>query len=157
MTTAQDSLDVVLVPVPVHLLGEVYRVLGSAMTPPPGERDLGTKVNVPPGAWSDAMVRRLRSVLHLEGVRALLDSLAEIAPIELPMTEVADRANIPSDRLRGQLAAFTKLCKKSFDTATWPIGIRYDDMGKAFYSMSEHIAAWWLDNGQRDPLDNQTR
>ena len=97
------------------------------------------------------MVRRLRGVLHLDGVRALFDSLAEIAPAELPMTDAADLANIPSDRLRGQLAAFTKLCKKSFDTATWPIAIRYDEVGKAFYSMSEHIAAWWLDNGGTAP------
>jgi hypothetical protein len=136
------SPDIVNVPVPRAHLGVVYAALGAAMA---GERETptGVLVNERSGIWTEEMVQRLQAQLRYAGVRALLDLCAERTPEEVMLHEVVEQTGIEVTKIRAQLSALTKLCKRLFERDTWPISVRWTDNGYGIYSMKAEIAAWW--------------
>ena len=90
------------------------------------------------------MILRLHAGLHLEGVRTMLDAVAKAAPGEVSMQAGAELWGKPNKHLAAQMGALTKLTKTLFGKATWPMHIRYNDQGQAYYSMPKRIAEWWL-------------
>jgi hypothetical protein len=144
--TSQEGL--VLVPVPVQYLRAVYKLLAEMMDAPSDEPDEeGIVVDDVQGRWTRSMVVTLHGRLHLDGVRAMLDALAKFAPEEAAMLAGAELAGVTPHQLRAQMGALSKLTKKLFKKTTWPMSVRYNEAGQAFYSMPVGIAAWWIEAG----------
>jgi hypothetical protein len=156
MSTTQES-PITMVPVPTHLLGVVYRALGEAMNPSlpspevrvviPAESDSepSVRVDTAQGDWTRGMLNQLRARLTHAGARAVLDLAARKTPAEVTLIDVLNAVDIPINTTRAQLGAMTKIVKNLFGRSTWPVSIRYNETGTAYYSMNETIARWWLD------------
>ena len=147
MSTYQDD-DIVMVPVPRRLLMTVYAAMTNAATERggPALARLEETVDVPTqGPWTASMVRRLESELDNPAIRALLTHLAEQAPQSLTFKEAVQVAGIESNVLRAQLGSFSKITKRLFEKAIWPMQVRYAEGGEAIYLMDPKVAEWWLE------------
>ena len=104
------------------------------------------RVEVPgQGTLTALMVGKLESEVDIPAVRALLTHLAEQAPASLTFKEAVQVTRIESNALRAQLGSLSKISKRLFGYAIWPMHVRYVDSGEAVYSMDPKIAAWWLE------------
>ena len=140
---------IVMVPVPVQHLPAVYKLLGEVAALPSEPDDEGSiLVDEVQGHWTPTMIERLNANLHLEGVRLMLDEVAKVAPAEVSMQAGAAAWGKTNKHLGAQMGALTKLAKSLFGKATWPMHVRYNDQGQAFYSMPKPIAELWLEVGQ---------
>jgi hypothetical protein len=139
----------VMVPVPTEHLEAVYALLAQRMGSSPSvgsdPSEEGLEI-LGQGMWTPDMVLRLKSALrHLPAALHLLDAAAQASPGEVSMQDVADAAGIARNKLRAQMGALSKVSVKLFGRRTWPLGIRYDELGRAFYEMPRKIAGWWID------------
>ena len=144
MPTDVDSI--VMVPVPTQHLEAVYALLAGRMgaSPPVGRDPLPVVEVMGQGAWNEEMVSPLKRALsHLPAALQLLDAAAQASPDEVSMQEVADKAGFQRNKVRAQMGALSKVSVKLFGRRTWPLSIRYDELGRAFYAMPREIATWW--------------
>ena len=143
---------VVQVPVPVQHLPSVFKLLAELTSTPSGGAPVGEDPSVlvddAQGVWTKSMALRLHANLHLEGARLMIDLVAKAAPEEVAMQTGVKEWGKTYGHLRAQMGALSKLTKKLFGNKTWPMHIRYNEQGQAFYSMPELVGEWWLNAGQ---------
>ena len=146
--------DIVMVPVPRQHLEAVYgflagRTSSEGPTSPPEQ---GVEVEGQ-YSWTREMLLKLKTNLHLQDARTLLDAVAAASPEEVSMRDVAADNEIDPLKLRAQMGALTKLAKKLFSEPIWPVAVRYGDeagtetkpgaTGLAYYRMPMEVAEWW--------------
>jgi hypothetical protein len=142
----REEDEIVMVPVPKGMLGAVYVALGNATAAQmaPGQVEETVEVRGQ-GSLTAAMVRRLESALDASALRSLITYLAEQSPDEVTFREAVQVAEVESNSLRAQLGSLSKLTKRLFEKAIWPMYVRYAEGGEASYSMDPKIAEWWLE------------
>ena len=149
MTSYQDD-EVVMVPVPKSLLMVVYAALAKA-TGDVASAQAEEAVEVSgQGEFTEAMVSRLESELHITAIKVLITRLAEQAPSSLTFKDAVQVAGVESNVLRAQLGSLSKTSKRLFKTTIWPMSVRYAEGGEAIYWMEPKIAEWWLEAAGRE-------
>ena len=107
--------SIVMVPVPVDRLSEVYRMLGNS----PDRPIMAT--TLPGSAWSATDIARLHQELGpTKAARAILD-LGSAQPGEpVWFGDVCSRVGRSHVSVRSELAGFTKMLKRQFGQGDWP-------------------------------------
>lgn len=138
-----------MVPVPKSRLAAVYAALNpetaQAVAAQPEET---VEISGQP-ALTASMVSRLESELDIAAVRALIDRLAEQSPKSLTFTEAVQVAGVEFTVLRAQLGSLSKISKRLFGDAIWPMQVRQPGGGEAVYSMDPKVAKWWFEAAKR--------
>jgi hypothetical protein len=147
---SQEADEIVLVPVPRRQLAAVYAALADAMGSQPPKANAETAesdervVVRGQGEWYMSKLETLDGQLgRLPNIRALIDLTAEKAPKGVSFRDAAEATGTPTNQLRAQVGALTKLSIKLFDARTWPMSVDFQAGGEAVYSMDPRVAEWW--------------
>jgi hypothetical protein len=149
----REPEDVVLVPVPKSKLGVVYEALARSMgesviagsSPVAVQASGAVAVQVPgQGKWTEAMVDRLEIDFGYKATRMLFTMMAERAPRSVSFTEAVTEVGVERNKLRGELAALSKITKRLFGEKTWPCSWKTSETGEIVYWMEPEVAKWWL-------------
>jgi hypothetical protein len=150
----EKTSEIVLVPVPVHLLPSIYAVLAEGtrqQNPDPNPsapfEPFGGVVQTRKFD-ADELAQLKRSLKPDGGARAMLDLCASKPDQWVGYDQVVSASGIAARQLRGQLGAFTKMVKKLFNgRAEWPVQFQWAIGGsqQAYYVMTPTIAAIWND------------
>ena len=148
--SAELVADVVLVPVPKHLLGAVYLLLGREMESQsnrlrvdafpdrPAQRECADTT------WTEEELRRLKGLITTAVPRAVLDRVSEKVGSRVSFDEACRLAERTPIQGRGELSGFTKLVSKHFPGKPWPFEVAWLPGGRAEYlCQSECVARWW--------------
>jgi hypothetical protein len=149
----------VSVPVPEHLVPEVYALIVNAGDNPavvPAEAPAG--VAVPGnGTWTQAQIEELASMLRNPAGRNILTTVANVSLTGRSATyeelraagEATSGSDFTYDKLRGQLSWISKYSKRIQGRKVWPM--EYHDRGPGLpkadryqYKMPHEVATWWL-------------
>jgi hypothetical protein len=109
-------------------------------------RALSTK---PRTHWTRGKVELLYAKLPYPGARALLDEAARRAPRSVLLREVSRQTGSRTEQISAELGAMTRLCKRLFGRAEWPVDFR-SSPDRASYHMDPEIAQWWRQASDRN-------
>jgi hypothetical protein len=148
--------DTVLMPVPLRLAPQVAEYLAGlstgTVTRAEGAPTSGSthSLTVPgQGEWTPAMIADLSDATPYAGVVALLDRCAQSPGRWILKADVEEALGISAVQLRNELGAFSKLTKRLFGRAIWPMQYK-KQQGSYYYRMDDPAASWWLDSrGER--------
>lgn len=134
--------DVVLMPVPLSIAPRVAAYIASLRGVVSAEESNTETVQVPgQGPWTRAQLQVLHDQMPYAGVIALLDRCA-LAFGWVPKNEVEEQLGISAIQLRNELGAFSKLSKRLFGDAIWPMEWK-KEKGVYYYRLDRSIASWW--------------
>jgi hypothetical protein len=142
--------DTVLMPVPLPFAPQVAEYLAALRAGRTAAHADATStasvevVQVAGQEWTTAMVVELADRTPYHGVVALLDRCAESPGTWVLKADVEEAQGISPVQLRNELSAFSKLTKRLFGTATWPMQYK-KEQGSYYYRMDNQIARWWLE------------
>jgi hypothetical protein len=144
MTKSTWTADIVLMPVPLRWAPQVAEYLaglkaGQAVVAQP---DAAATVNVEGHDWTEEMVAHLVDATPYAGVLALLDRCAHTTTW-IVKSEIEEAKDISAIQLRNELGAFSKLTKKLFGEAIWPMQYK-KEQGSYYYRMDSRVAQWWI-------------
>jgi hypothetical protein len=125
--------NVVMVPVPLNRLTEVYRLLGSPSAA--GVLAVDTEAD----AWTEEMVARAYRE-SAERMRKVFDTLMADPDRRFSASELAKILGISQSQIRGVLGAFGNRVKSRYKLATWPIDSRYSE--------TESTSYFWMTSDQ---------
>lgn len=139
----------VLLSVPVRLAEQVAQIVadlkaGRSLTQLDTASDASI-VEVPrQGLWNRHKVEALEDAVEYKGVRALFGHCARTPGSWVAKHEVENDLGISAIQLRNELGALSKLTKRLFGDATWPIEWN-KHQGIYRYRMDDQMAMWWLE------------
>jgi len=138
--------SIVMVPVPVHRLTEVYELLGR---PPADEADGDGGSSV--SAWSTDDLARLHQMLGPDSAaRAFLDHCSAQPEQSVWYGTVCDALGRSHNSVRSEMAGFTRRLKSRFGRDDWPFRAEWVD-GRALYTIDTETARAWLRVSGQDP------
>jgi hypothetical protein len=144
--------DTVLMPVPLRLAPQVAEYLAGlstgTVTRAEGAPTSGSthSLTVPgQGEWTPAMIADLSDATPYAGVVALLDRCAQSPGRWILKADVEEALGISAVQLRNELGAFSKLTKRLFGRAIWPMQYK-KQQGSYYYRMDDPAARWWLES-----------
>lgn len=148
--------DIVLMPVPLRLAPQVAEYLAGLSTGtvardemPPASGSPHSLTVPGQGEWTPAMIADLSDATPYAGVVALLDRCARSPGRWIRKADVEEALGISAVQLRNELGAFSKLTKRLFGRAIWPMQYK-KEQGSYYYRMVDPAAKWWLDSrGER--------
>jgi hypothetical protein len=143
---------VVLMPVPLQFAPQVAEYVSGLIegrtdalhTRVPGDVS-PDGVSVPgQGQWTAKMLGELADGMPYTGVATLFDRCAETPNSWVIKSDVEKHLGISPIQLRNELAALSKLTKRLFGRATWPIQWK-KERSSYYYRMDDTLARWWRD------------
>jgi len=150
-----EETPIVMVPVPVHLLGEVYALLARHMKPAVNlfesrsvRFEATTQEDIGQRRFSAGELGLLKRSLDLRsGARTMLDLCASRPGDLVTFDEVVSVSGLEPNQVRGQMGAMTKLLKKLFNQPEWPVNYHWGVRGvqQASYEMPAEVARVWND------------
>jgi hypothetical protein len=148
-----DEDQIVMVPVPVHLLGQVYALLARKMEAPQSLFEVQAHYRLTPEEigqrrFSAGELGLLKRSLDLRsGARTMLDLCASRPGELITFDEVVTASGLGPTQVRGQMGAMTKLLKKLFHQPEWPVITHWGVRGvqQASYEMHADVARMWND------------
>lgn len=136
MSASESSI--VMVPVPVDRLSEVYHLLGTSLDGDTTARAL------PTSTWSHSDIARLHQELGpTKAARAILDLGSAQPGQAVWFHDVCLHVDRSHPSVASELGGFTKLLKSRFGRADWPFRVDWVG-GRALYTVDEEIARAWL-------------
>jgi hypothetical protein len=140
----------IMLPVPdehyTAMVQELARLMAGSNTVgvTTGSGTLGAPSGAPlaGGEWPATELRRLKDDSLNAVSRVMLDLTAERPEQRVGRDEIKKRSGVDHDRVRGQLAAFTKLLLKHYGRR-WPIHAERNARGEICYVGSKQFAAEW--------------
>jgi hypothetical protein len=148
MSNYQDE-EIIMVPVPKSRLAAVYAALNPETTQAVSAQPEETVEYPGQPPLTASMVSRLESELGSAAVRGLMDRLAEQAPKSLTFSEAVQVTGVEFAVLRAQLGSLSRISKRLFGDAIWPMEVRQPGGGEVIYSMDPKAAKWWLEAAER--------
>jgi hypothetical protein len=148
MSNYQDE-EIIMVPVPKSRLTAVYAALNPQTTQTVAAQPEETVEYPRQPPLTASMVSRLESELESPAARGLIDRLAEQAPKSLTFSEAVQVTGVEFTVLRGQLASLSRISKRLFGDAIWPMEVKQPGGGEAVYSMDPKAAKWWIEAAKR--------
>ena len=126
--------EVVMVPVPVSRLAEVYRLLGSA--PAIAEEPAAPAQ----GGWTDQLIARAYSESP-DAMKTVFDLLMDNPGKDFAVGDFGAVLKLTKPQMRGVLGAFGHRMHSRYGQKTWPCMTRWDNVANtSFYRMSDQQA-----------------
>jgi hypothetical protein len=144
-----EGEEIIMVPVPKSRLAAVYAALNPEAKQAVAAQSEETVEYPRQPALTASMVSRLESELDSTAVRGLIDRLAEQAPKSLTFSEAVQVTGVEFTVLRAQLGSLSRISRRLFGDAIWPMEVRSPGGGEAVYSMDPKAAKWWLEAAKR--------
>ena len=131
--------DLVLVPVPVERLQEVYAVLAREPANPTGSHQVLDEGY--PAGWNKALVDRM-FVESSSAMRRILGAIAQRSPNWVTTGEIAEASEMTGRQVVASLGPFEKRVRGRYGMSQWPFDAReFVDAGVLKYSMSPEVAS----------------
>lgn len=148
MSNAVDSIAYLEIPVPTHLVLDVYRFISGS------SKGQDTSIPVEPGIeaegqqeWTTELLERMYMESPKQSIQVIMRYLADHPDQWVPSSELVEAVKEVRDKemksgsLAGMLGAFGRRCKNRYSMDQWPMENKWShERGEVIYRMPEWVA-----------------